>query len=76
MEYLVNSLLIVIKSKSQKYFIDKKFIDTFIDSFKSIEYKNNDVNEFEKSIQLKINYKKLNDNQPCVYEVSFVTDCV
>lgn len=70
--YPENHLLVVIKSKSHEYLLSKNFIDNFISSFKDIEYRDKDSTDFENSIKLQVNYKKLNNNLPCIYTVSFI----
>lgn len=70
--YPENHLLVVIKSKSPEYLLSKKFIDNFIYSFKDIEYRDKDSTDFENSIKLQVNYKKLNNSLPYVYTVSFI----
>ena len=70
--YPENHLLISIKSKSHEYLLSKNFIDNFISSFKDIEYRDKDSTDFENSIKLQVNYKKLNNSLPCVYAVSFI----
>lgn len=70
--YPENHLLVVIKSKSHEYLLSKNFIDNFISSFKDIEYRDKDSTDFENSIKLQVNYKKLNNSLPCVYTVSFI----
>lgn len=70
--YPENHLLVVIKSKSHEYLLSKKFIDNFISSFKDIEYRDKDSTDFENSIKLQVNYKKLNNSLPYVYTVSFI----
>lgn len=70
--YPENHLLVVIKSKSHEYLLSKNFIDNFIYSFKDIEYRDKDSTDFENSIKLQVNYKKLNNSLPYVYTVSFI----